>query len=88
MYHGNKAYNVLLMRIDRHRALHDEFGECTWEEIVVLLSAVLKLVHEWCFAKAIEALIDRGRGVFFFLPFALRRTFLHADLSLAAAAFS
>lgn len=37
-FHGTNRHNVLLIKVDRHKALHKTFGTKTWEEIIVILA--------------------------------------------------
>lgn len=55
-FFGNYRCNLLLMKVSRHDALHDEFGTRTWEEIIMLLSRCIALVQHMNFAMMVEYL--------------------------------
>ena len=59
-FFGNNPRNVLLMRISRHDALHDEFGVRTWEEIIALLSRCVAACRRMDF----DAMIDLVQNAF------------------------
>ena len=53
-FHGNNRHNFLLMKVDRHDALHEAFGVRTWEEIIRILSRCVDAVRRMDFNAAID----------------------------------
>ena len=58
-FYGNNRHNFLLIKIARHKALHEAFGVRTWEEIIVILSRCVAAVRNLDFNAAID-LVQRA----------------------------
>jgi len=61
-FFGNYRCNMLLIRVERHDALHSQFGTRTWEEIIVILSRCATAEQKQSFAMLVER-IQSARGL-------------------------
>jgi hypothetical protein len=57
-FYGNIRSNLLLIKVSRHDALHDEFGVRTWEEIIFVLSRCVMVARQMDF----DMMVDRIQG--------------------------
>jgi hypothetical protein len=60
-YFGDTPHNLLLIKVDRHDALHRVFESRTWEEIIFLLARCIKGVRTALLQNIIERAVPSGR---------------------------
>lgn len=53
-YYGNTPYNLLLIKVKRHDALHEECEVRTWEEIIFLLARCVQKIRGISLQNIIE----------------------------------
>ncbi len=63
LFFGNYRCNMILMKIERHTALHDEFGMRTWEEIIMIISQYVAMEQAGNFAAFVEEYLHLVHGL-------------------------
>ncbi len=63
LFFGNYRCNMILMKVERHNALHDEFGVRTWEEIIMVISRYAAMEQAVNFAAFVEEYLRLVHGL-------------------------
>ena len=61
-YYGNAPHNLLLIKIKRHDALHEECEVRTWEEIIFLLARCVQALRGMSLRSILDRASPRSRG--------------------------